>query len=180
MKFTFNLRIILIIIFLLSLLVRITYPNYQQELDTNRQKTSIKILYSGDRVINYGEGFAIHGDASNKVRWSYQSSAAYITVRIMDRENFSKFQGGNPHDYTQVANGTTLTGSGSYKVPYKDTWYVVYMNLDYRYTSTSIHWEVHFDPESSTNLKIPGYSALSIILIAIFLCSIMILHYYKK
>ena len=94
-------------------------------------------------TLNYNQYFAIHtdgweGNAGNIYSWSFTGSNSYvgITVRVMDANNYSRFQNRIAYNYYIFSDGSKYIDSGEWTIPYTDTWYTVFINVDSDQQST--------------------------------------------
>ncbi|MHA1673854.1 MAG: Loki-CTERM sorting domain-containing protein, partial [Promethearchaeota archaeon] len=85
-----------------------------------------EILY--DEYLYYS--FSVEGN--DILNWGYTSLNPEIGARVyaMDEAEFDKLQNNDPY-YKWILSETEISiNSGNFSIPYNDTWYIVYINLD--------------------------------------------------
>ena len=105
-------------------------------------------LASSSRPLNHDEVYAVSGSAEEKIKWSFESSKSYIciTVWIMDDADWYNYQNHFSYSKIVVSDGSKNNDSGTHTVPYLDTYYVLFINLDSDEETTSLTYSVEFDP----------------------------------
>ncbi len=117
-----------------------------QEGKNNDSK--IKPSVSDTLTLYYNYYVAEHDTASHSIKWSFEGSNTYvgITAIAMDYQEFANFKNGNTFTYYWLSHGNYRSDSGEFQVPYSDVWYVIFLNLDPDRQSTSLSYNVVFDP----------------------------------
>ena len=96
----------------------------------------------------YEDWWAIYstGAVSNYLIYNFSSSKTYIgiTVRAMNDGNYSKFTSNQTYSYYTLSGGSFYSYSETWSIPYCDTWYVVFLNLDPDQETTTLTFDASF------------------------------------
>jgi len=78
----------------------------------------------------------------DRYEWSFSTSPSIrILVLALDRSEFDAFYNHFVSEYTAILNKEAdqgFSGEGTWQPPYQDTWYILYINIDYDEGSTVI------------------------------------------
>ncbi|MHA2091731.1 MAG: hypothetical protein ACW98K_12835 [Candidatus Kariarchaeaceae archaeon] len=90
---------------------------------------------------------------SYHVEWSFvgDNSIIGINAMIVDQENFEKYTSGTSWDTNVLSDGTKTADSGTFNIPYADTWHVVFVNVDSDQQGTKITMTVNFITTATGN-----------------------------
>ncbi|MHA1775941.1 MAG: Loki-CTERM sorting domain-containing protein [Promethearchaeota archaeon] len=134
--------------FLLCLLLLVSFSSVtgiKNAKDKNQSAhiPSNKPLSQDLTVLNYGEWAGYYWDdaaGNDEISWSFSSSNSYvgITVMMMDSANYYNFDNGYSYTYYPQSSGNFISDSGTFTVPYSDTWYVIFVNWDSDMQSTML------------------------------------------
>ncbi len=89
-----------------------------------------------------------HGRASNNIKWEFEGSNSYVGIIVlaMDDDEFANFKNKKVYTYYILSNGKYYADSGDFDVPYSDTWYILFFNVDSDRQRTNLSYTVEFDP----------------------------------
>ncbi len=181
------------IIFLTSgiVLFSIFIVNYKLSLNivnnNNHYSNDFAISLSDEIYLSYNDSHQEHDSASSAIQWSFNSSKSYVKIKVlaMDKPNYIEFSNNrNPSTSYVLSNGDKNSDSGIWTVPKSDTWYIVFWNIDSSKISTSITYEVKFDPVlnpiETLDLRflLPVFSFLLIVILGII--SLNLVHPFRR
>lgn len=126
--------------------------------------------FSGTDYLNFGQyvsmGANVKEDAD--IEWSFSGSNSYvgIIVMAMDQYNFNKFDNGDLSAFVYIlSDGDYISHHGTFRARSDDKWFIVFLNLDLVFESTSLTYEAKF-PSGNVGL-IVGIVIGAIVILAI-------------
>lgn len=112
--------------------------------------------FSGSESLDFLEYLYVWDESKKDetITWSFQGSNNYVGIYVMamDSDDFDYFDYGFSLFYYELSDGGYYIHSGTFNVPYDETWYIVFLNDDLDIESTYLDYEVSFNHSSSIGL----------------------------
>ncbi|MCK5346891.1 MAG: hypothetical protein KAR20_25960, partial [Candidatus Heimdallarchaeota archaeon] len=114
----------------------------RESFKENLQKNELQEIpqSSWENFLDYGNSYAIYYETEGKdvIDWSFLGDPIFvgITVMAMDLDEYWNYLNDWSYSSYLLSNGSTHVDSGSFIVPYSDTWYIVFLNNDTDTTTT--------------------------------------------
>ncbi|MCF2140372.1 MAG: hypothetical protein K9W44_10000 [Candidatus Lokiarchaeota archaeon] len=108
-----------------------------------RDYQNIDMPYSQDlEILFYGDwvGYYWIMSGNDEISWSFSGTNTYVGIKVMvmDSANYNNFYYGYSYTYYLESSGDYYADSGTFTIPYSDTWYIIFANYDSDQESTAL------------------------------------------
>ena len=153
--------IVILLSAILTMFALIPFIPCSQGIKDNEHELKSASQLSDTITLLHSDYYAVRGESSDYISWRFDGTPSNIDiyVLIMDDSRYDYFYydviglglaatvNGN---YLKVSDGTESQDSGEFEVPYSDTWYVIFANIDNDGDSSRLDIDIEWDP-----IKIP-------------------------
>lgn len=97
-------------------------------------------------TLNYNEYIDVSVDAGpgDEVNWDFSGSNIYVGIYVvaMTSADYNQFLYGGTYYYYTLSDGSHYSDQGTFNPTTRDTWYIVFVNVDPDQMSTSLTYDV--------------------------------------
>ena len=144
--------------------------------------SGVELSGSGSQTLNYGYYIYSTNYVGYRIRWSYESSNpdVGITVLVMTSDEYTKYKSSQACTYSLLSDGTHVSDSGAFEVPFEDYWVIMFMNTDPDQQQTYLTYEISIEQVNPMQIISTVITVLVVVVVVVAVVVTVVLVVVKK